>query len=187
MAQNIKDLLKNEPQITAKKLSEGHEMRFENKLNQEFPQKKKGYPFLKIAASFLILVSLAYAGFNYLNSDINEIVKTDEPKVKSLADISPELKKIEGYYLTRINYQISKIKITDDNKDLLELYLSQLGDLQKEYDTLNTQLNSGEVSEQTIDALIENLQLRLQLLRQLKKKLEIIEQLKLEQNENKQA
>lgn len=187
MAQNIKDLLKNEPKTTTNKLAEGHQSRFENKLDQEFIQKKNQFTFLKIAASFLILVSLAYTGFNYLNSDATEIVKTDDLKVKSLADISPELKKIEGYYLTQINYQISKIKITDDNKDLLELYLSQLGDLQKEYDELNTQLNSNEISEQTIDALIENLQLRLQLLRQLKKKLEIIEQLKLEQNENIQA
>ena len=86
-----------------------------------------------------------------------------------------------------INYQIAKIKITDENKDLLELYLSQLSVLNQEYEDLNLQLNTDEISENTIEALIENLQLRLQLLKQLKKKLEIIENLNSKENESKQA
>ena len=104
-----------------------------------------------------------------------------------MADISPNLKKVEDFYLSRINYQLAKIRITDENRDLLELYLSQLSVLQQEYENLNLQLNSDEISEDTIEALIENLQLRLQLLKQLKKKLEIIENLNSQENENKQA
>ena len=44
-----------------------------------------------------------------------------------------------------------------------------------------------EINEDTIEALIENLQLRLQLLKQLKKKLEIIENLNSQENESKQV
>jgi hypothetical protein len=90
--------------------------------------------------------------------------------------------------LANINYQISKIKITDENNDLLEVYFSQLGELQKEYDELNTKLDINDsVKEDTIDKLIENLQMRLLLLKQLKKKLNTIENLNLKQNENIQA
>ncbi|MCF6280248.1 MAG: hypothetical protein L3J14_07865 [Flavobacteriaceae bacterium] len=183
MAQNIKDLLKNESEVTKNKLPEGHKMRFENRLDNEFPKKKNQFSFLRIAASFLILMSLAYAGFNYLNDDKNDIVKTEETKVKSLANVSPELKKVEEFYLAQISYQISKIKISTENKDLLAIYLSQLSMLQQEYKELNLELNTDVVSEVTIGKLIENLQLRLQLLRELKKKLKLIEDLKTEQNE----
>ena len=82
---------------------------------------------------------------------------------------------------------MAKITITDENRELLEVYLSQLSDLQKEYNNLNAQLNINEISEETINALIENLQLRLQLLRQLKKKLEIIDNYKREEDETKQV
>ncbi len=116
-----------------------------------------------------------------------QIDATIDKKINSIADISPDLKKVEDYYLTNINYQIAKIKITDQNKDLLEIYLSQLSVLQQEYKELNTNLISKEVSDETLDALIENLQLRLQLLRQLKKKLEKIETIKLQENESKKA
>ena len=67
------------------------------------------------------------------------------------------------------------------------MYLSELSVLQQEYETLNTQLNVAKISEKTINALIENLQLRLALLHQLKKKLENIENLKSKENESKQV
>ena len=104
-----------------------------------------------------------------------------------MADISPDLKKVEDYYITQINYQLAKITITDENRDLFEVYLSQLSKLQKEYKKLNTQLNINDINEGIINGLIENLQLRLQLMKQLKKKLEIIENIKNEKNESKQV
>lgn len=187
MAQDIKEMLNNDLKRASNQLPQGHKMRFENRLDKELSQKKSQFSFLRIAASFLILVSLAYAGFNYFNLEDNESVKVEETKVKSLADVSPELKKVEEFYLAQISYQISKIKISGENKDLLDIYLSQLSKLQKEYKNLNLELNTDIVSENTIDKLIENLQLRLQLLRELKKKLKLIENLKTEQNEYNQA
>lgn len=190
MKMDIREKIKKER--TMQDLPKNHRELFEQRLNKELPNKSNiNFKFLKIAASVLLLLSISLAGYQLSKKNSSEnVVQTDlssDKKINSMADISPNLKKVEDYYLTSINYQIAKIKITDENKDLLEIYLSQLGVLQQEYKELNATLISKEVSEETLDALIENLQLRLQLLRQLKKKLEKIETLKLQENESKEA
>lgn len=185
MGQDIKKLLENKPEMTTHKLSEGHNMRFENRLDKEFSNNKNHFSFLKMAASIALIISIGFIGYKYLDNSKSEIVEVKETpnKINSIADISPDLKKIEDYYLTNINYQISKIKVTDSNKELLEVYFSELSLLQKEYKKLNADLSKNEISEKTIDDLIENLQMRVLLLKQLKNKLNKIENLKLKQNE----
>lgn len=190
MKVDLRDKIKKEKMM--REIPNNHREMFKQRLKTELNKKSKNnYTFLKIAASILVLLSLGFGGYQFFNPNTpQEIVQTEDEsskKINSIADISPALKKIEDYYLTQINYQIAKIKITDENRDLLEVYLSQLAELQQEYDDLNIRLNADEISEETIDALIENLQLRLQLLRQLKKKLKIIEDLKAKQNESIQA
>ncbi len=190
MKVDLRDKIKKENEM--KELTKDHRIDFEQLLQKELHQKSKNnYSFLKIAASVLILISLSFAGYKFINSDVSPTVVTtkDKPadKINSMADISPNLKKIEDYYLTKINYQLAKITITEENRDLLEVYLSQLSDLQKEYNTLNSYLNISDIDEFIIDELIENLQLRLQLMRQLKKKLETIENIKSERNESNKA
>ena len=187
MKVDLREKLKK--QKVMKTLPKDHRNRFEQLLQKELYQSsKKNYTFLKIAAAVLIIFSLGIVGNQFFNSsDPQGFVQTEgvsEKNVKSMVDISPDLKRVEDFYLTRINYQISKITITDENKELLEVYLAELSNLKQEYDNLKMQLNNDEISEEVIDGLIENLQLRLQLLRQLKKKLEIIEKLKIQQNEN---
>ena len=185
MGQDIKKMLQKDSELTTHKLYEGHESRFKSRLDKELPLKNNQFSFLRIAASFLVLVGVGIFSYQYINNGTpQEIVKTTENKINSIADVSPDLKKVENYYLAKINYQISKIKITDENEDLLEVYFSQLADLQKEYKELNAKLKIEEpVNDETIDKLIENLQMRLLLLKQLKKKLNKIENIKNKQNE----
>ncbi len=101
-----------------------------------------------------------------------------------MADISPSLKKVEEYYLTHINYQFSKIKITDENRVFLDSYFVQLGKLQEAYDNSIAEINSEEISKETINALIENLQMRLKLMYQLKAQLKKKDNLKKQENES---
>ena len=58
--------------------------------------------------------------------------------------------------------------------------MEELGGLDEEYKKLNIELNEIGPNDQTIEALIQNLQLRLELLKKLKEKLN---QLKLSKNE----
>lgn len=189
MGQDLKKLLENASELESQKLRSGHKSRFEKRLSDELPRVKKRIPMLRIAASIAIVVSLAVSGFLFLDSDQSGgMASTDTPnKINSMSDISPDLKKVEDFYLTHINYQISKIKMTEENKVVMATYLAQLGDLQKEYEGMLSQLDGDEVSEEAIDALIKNLQSRLKLMYQLKAQLKNLEELNTQDNERNQA
>jgi uncharacterized small protein (DUF1192 family) len=88
-----------------------------------------------------------------------------------LATLSPDLKKVEEFYRAGINVQLASLKITDDNRELVDGYMQRLAALNKEYERLNAELNQYGPSEATVTALIDNLKLRLELLFKLKNKL----------------
>jgi len=176
MGQNLKDLFKNQPEDQTVKMSEGHEARFLEKLNEALPQDKKPnhFGFLNIAASVIVLLGLSYGAFKYFEP-INplvpvEVVKTNE--IKTMGDISPDLKKVEDYYLASINLELSKVKLTPNNKELVDGYIERLKELNEEYDNLTKELNENGPTEETLDALISNLKFRLNLVMRLKEKLQ---------------
>ena len=70
------------------------------------------------------------------------------------------------------------------NEELVDSYLERLGELNKEYQALNTELNEVGPNDQTIEAAIRNLQLRLDLMKKLKSKLN---QLKSSENEQQET
>jgi hypothetical protein len=183
MAQDFRELLKGENPGKAK-LSKGHKNRFEAMLDKEMPQEKNSFSWLKIAAIALILLSVSFFGYQYLsdftgntnNTNVNPIVEGDNkekgtPNQISIGDLSPDLKKVEDYYMAGINLQLASLRIDPENKELVDGYMSQLSILDKEYKKLNLELNKEGPTEATITALIDNLKLRLELLFKLKNKL----------------
>ena len=177
MGQNLKDLFKNQPKDESVKMSQGHEARFLEKLDEALPQKKKSshFRFLNIAASVIVLLGLSYGAFQFFNEpplpdDNDKLVNTE--KIKTMGDISPDLKKVEDFYLASINLELSKVNLTPDNKDLVDGYIERLKELNAEYDNLTVELNENGPNEETLDALISNLKFRLHLVMQLKQKLQ---------------
>lgn len=207
MARDLKEMFENYKSGPAE-LPHGHELRFQAKLKNAFPEnlheeksvrkieKSTSAPWLKIAAMFAVLLAVSFFGYLQLNnssSDINadankSVVVTDYEKVEgsetpklSLADISPDLKKVEEYYMTGINVQLASLKINDENKDLVDGYMKRLAELDKEYTFLNVELAKVGPTETTVTALIDNLKFRLDLLFKLKNKLK---ELKTQNNED---
>ncbi|RNC86854.1 MAG: hypothetical protein ED556_05370 [Winogradskyella sp.] len=180
MGQNLKDLFKNQPKDETVKMSEGHEARFLQKLDEALPQvesaRSNRFRFLNIAASTIVLLGLTYGAIKYFNPTIDPIESTPEVvttnKIKSMGDISPDLKKVEDFYLASINLELSKVKLTPNNKELVDGYIERLKELNAEYDNLTIELNENGPNEDTLDALINNLKLRLNLVMQLKEKLQ---------------
>ncbi|SFW75218.1 hypothetical protein SAMN02927921_03977 [Sinomicrobium oceani] len=168
-------------------MPEGHEERFLDRLDREIPpakqrkQKETGKVW-KIAASFLLLGGVAAVLFYGLQHDkdipdTRQVAggkdKTEEYARKiSLGDLSPDLKKVEEYYVTAINWELSQVEVDSENKQLFDEYMARLGELNKEYQALNRELNDIGPNEQTVVALIDNLKLRLELLYRLKNKLQ---------------
>ncbi|WP_347924904.1 hypothetical protein [Pontimicrobium sp. SW4] len=176
MAQDIRKLFENEQKVSNDKMPQGHEARFLERLDKELPEqpRKSIFTFLNIAASVVILIGLSFGAFKIINSSPDVIEGTDivETKTESpLGKVSPELKKVEDYYLANINLELSKIEITPETKELFDGYLERLEELNKEYELLSQELTKSGPTEQTINASIENLKLRLNLMHRLKQKL----------------
>lgn len=187
MEQDLRELFRGQKRKEHFVLKKGHEKRFLNRLEAALPQEKnKNRNWLKIAATVLVVVSLGF-GYQYFKIQestaptvVAKDITGDNETEFSFGDLSPRLKNIEDYYVANINLELSKLEVSPDSKDLVDSYMEQLSSLNSEYIDLNNELKALGPNDQTISALIENLQLRLQLLQKLKKKLN---ELKLSKNE----
>lgn len=188
MAQDIRKLMKDSGS-TGSALREGHQARFEGLLEERLPQKdnttSRGgiYLWMKIAAVFIVAGGIALWAYNnaFAKADTNgtQLVETAVEEEKQrvaepdilLSAISPEFKKIENYYLASVNLEIARLEITDDNKELIDAFMKQLAELDEEYKLLNQEITESGVSEEMVNAMIENLKLRVELMLKLKAKL----------------
>lgn len=195
MAQDLRKMFRENREMGSKKysLKSGHVDRLLMRLEKELPSKrKKSYPWLKIAASVVILVS---AGFYFIIKDGSPVdgvptkavdAKSTVPRDNSLSlgDLSPDLKKVESYYVANINLELSRLVVPEDSKLMVDGYMDRLSELNAEYKILNKELNQMGPNDQTINALVKNLQLRLQLLQKLKIKLNDLKSSKNEHTTN---
>jgi hypothetical protein len=94
----------------------------------------------------------------------------------SLGDLSPEMKKIENYYMTAINLELINLQVDDENKQFINNYFMKLNQLTQNYKKMNEELNLDEIDEDLINRMIANLQMRLQILTELKKELKRIKE-----------
>ncbi|MBR9758127.1 MAG: DUF3379 domain-containing protein [Algicola sp.] len=178
MAQDIKSLLKNNQSSEQIQMPEGHDKRFLERLEASFPQatvSKRPWRWQAIAASMVVALGLGYVVFQELKTPETQTVvhtKTAESPTKTLGDVSPDLKKVEDYYLASISYELSKVKVTPENKELFDGYVGRLEELNNEYQKLSDELTKNGPNEFTVNALINNLKMRLNLLYRLKEQLQ---------------
>lgn len=197
MAQDIRKMFKDDESWTNEKLSKGHQDRFESKLDAALPTNKnsKKFSFLKIAAIFIIAIGIGSFFLNREKMIIEETPVVVSPEIKEdkneisgkefqLSEVSPDFKKIENYYLAGINMELAKLEVNPTNKALIDSFMGKMSELNNEYKRLNAEFNETGLNEQTIEAMVENLQFRLDLLYKLKTKLKEIKETKNTRNEN---
>lgn len=194
MGQDIRELLKNDslfdvPQM--QELSSDHELRFFDKLNEALPEEEaitkvvampKRKANYTMAASAAVVLALGGFFFTQTNSNLQQepsesvynLSKNESEIIPSLADVSPEFKKVEDYYLASINVELANLKVNDDNKSIVDSFMKQLSKLDEEYKILQKELHSQGTLNLSLEALINNLQMRLELLQQLKQNLKNI-------------
>jgi len=192
MAQDIREMFRNDKEPKPNTLPKGHQKRFEDRLEMEIPSEKKNntFFFLKIAAVLVVALGVGFfflisGGDNFNNEPTVADTPTETSEEKEdkltptennfqLSEVSPEFKKIEDYYMASLNIELSKINITPENKALIDSFMNQMAELDKEYQRLNSEIKETGPNEQTLEAMIANLQLRLDLLYKLKNKLKEI-------------
>jgi hypothetical protein len=172
MAQDLRNLFEEDPKEQDIKMSEGHDVRFLQKLEKELPKKnsRNRFSFLNIAASVIVLLGLSYGAVKYFSP--TEGGKELPVSSNDIDKISPDFQKVEDYYLASINLELSKVQLTPENKELFDGYVLRLKELSDEYDNLMIELNTNGPNEETLDALINNLKFRLNLVMRLKDKLQ---------------
>ncbi|MDY8134105.1 hypothetical protein [Aquimarina sp. 2201CG5-10] len=200
MAQDIRELLKQDRQIPSENIRNGHQDRFMARLEKELPKKSRslGYSWLRIAASVVVILSVSFMAINQFGKNSGENPEVVESTVKnstvilpkqssSLAEISPEYEKVENSILTSIKFQLSQITIDDRNRELVESFMIRLDKLDKEYQKLNKELIEVGPNVQSVEAMMENLTMRLTLLNRLNDKLKELESIENEHYNEIQA
>ena len=175
MGQDLREMFKKEKEMDVS-MKQGHEERFMKRLDDTLPKRRSYMGILKIAATLLLFISVGTYAFHEFTKTPpgHEVVNNppiEETETISLGDLSPDLKKVENYYVANISLELSQLEISDENKRLVDSFMERLKELNAAYELLNEELNEIGPNDQTITALIKNLQLRLQLLQQLKTKL----------------
>ena len=192
MAQDIRDLLQRDAQTERADLSANHQDKFARLLDERLPQQKKPmFLWLKVAAIGIMLLGIGYILMTNTSGEPQEQMAVEETlpadnqenqkASKGLSDFSPEFKKLEDYYTRSITMGIASLEVNPENQELIDGYMKRLSTLDKEYKRLNAELVNVGPNDLTVNALIDNLKLRLELLLKLKNKLR---ELKSANNEN---
>lgn len=164
MKRDIRELFKEDE--FEKELPENHRIEFLEKLKAT--NEKKKFPFKKIVgyvASVAVLVSV------YLFLPKN---KTDEKNQQLLLHVQ----EIETEYLKNINTEWNNfLELTNDEK-LIERYDEKLKELSADYKVLSSKLNEKPNDINVLEALISNLQKRLQTLKDIQEHIKSLKQKK---------
>ena len=168
MKVDIREKLKEEKML--RELPNSHRSDFEKRLQKELHEKSSGSrQYLMIAASVILLFAMGYMITLTQDSPRQELEKPSASV--TLEEFSPELKKIENYYLTAINMELANLEVTDANKLVLQEYFRKMNSLTNEYKLQSEELQINKIDEELINNLIDNLQMRLQLMIELKNEL----------------
>lgn len=167
MQKDIRDLLK-ETHFPAKKLPEKHREEFIQKLKASQKSRKKWLPtVLKIAAAIALLFSSSY-------TIIHEINNKDE--VLQQTALNKQLKEIEAQYLKAINREWNNFLTLTSDSLLINRYDKKLTELQTDYLDISEQYIQDTKNILVIEALIENLQTRLDLLKDIQEHIQLLNQ-----------
>ena len=165
MGQNLKKLFEQDRLVHHKRKA-NHEDLFIEQLYKELPVKKRtSFSDFRIAASILVLIGIGMASYMTMDNPFN---KKDEPIAFSLKNISPELEEIESFYVTNINLIVSDIENNSENETFVKRYMKRLLLLKEEYKNLILEMNEEGPNSRSINVLINNLKLQLELLQELR-------------------
>jgi len=172
--------LKNEFDI--ENPSSGHKDRFLAKLKGqdskvvELETKKSNFwkPLMAVAASVILGVSIF-------------MTLQQEPKVKDLASISPELSETQDFFTAAIASELATLdsERTPETESIIKDALNRIDLLEKEYAKLRVDLTESGDDKRVIYAMISNFQNRIDLLQNVLKQIEEVKQLNKNNNENK--
>lgn len=174
MKQDIKNLF-TESDLLKKKLPALHRKEFIEKLNaikSKDSKKISTYYLAKVAAFIILFFSIGYTFYNDLpKNDIKEVA------------IEVQLKVIEQEFLENINQEWDSFLAIAEDKMLIKRYEEKLKNLDNDYKEISLKFKNNTNNVLLIESLLENLQNRLQLLKDIQQHIKLLNK-KSQQNED---
>lgn len=168
MQHDIRNLFKDDD-VSSKTLPKSHKVEFLKKLKKSQNTKTKHFNYKFIYKSVAILILLFTIGLVLYNQPpkINsEIIK------KSTLEL--QIKTIEQQYLTDIDKEWQKFLALTKDRKLIKRYQKKLNNLDNDYKEISIQFSKDTSSILIIEALIKNLQMRLQLLKDIQEHITLL-------------
>lgn len=164
MKRDIRNLFKDDEEEHLKQLPDNHRAEFMTQLKKQSKPKRKPFVWLSVAAILLIALTV---GFNVFNADID----TNKPE-----PIIAQVENIEAEYLANIETEWQNfIALTEDEK-LVKRFRKKLDELDSDYQEISIQFQNDSNNILVIEALVDNLQTRLQILKDIQKHIKILNQ-----------
>ncbi|PNQ72377.1 hypothetical protein C1T31_12270 [Hanstruepera neustonica] len=178
MSDDLENLFKDlEGHFDSEEPNKNHERRFLTKLNEQnsiaqktTKQRFNWKPLIGIAASVILIVALV-------------IGNNQEANATGLASVSPEMAQTQDFFTSTIAVELKKLENAKnpETKLLIQDALNQMKRLELEYDSLISDLKQSGNDQRVIYAMISNFQNRIEILQNTLKQIEIVEQLKKQQ------
>jgi hypothetical protein len=156
-------------------IHDGHESRFEQRLQRSLEKKNSWKKDVRWWAA-LIVIALAVTAFFGLQNTKKEVAITDDEE-----SLPMEVQRVADFYSTTTSKLINE-GFEDDNVKELK---GQLAYLNEEFDRLSKLYQEQQNNENIIRGMIDNFEVRLRIIQQLNKYLEI--QKNIESHDKKNA
>ena len=132
----------------------------EKELNQNTKQRHISKPvmFWRVAAVFLLIIT-SWLAFDKVSQNFSD---DDRDNVVT---VNPQLMEAETFYVSLISQKKEEIKKMSEKYDLGEDFLNDINVLDSMYSVLKKDMNKGNEGN-LVDAMILNLQLRIEILNQ---------------------
>ena len=168
MKQDIRDLFKEEETFQA--LPNNHREEFLTKLQSQ--PKRKSHVFYWIGAVAVAVVVLVL-GFNLANTAAT---------TQNTSSVLAQIEAVDAKYLKDIEKEWQSFVALTEDERLVERFKVRLNELDKDYQEISSQFNQDSNNIVVIESLVENLQTRLKLLKDIQEHIKILNQNN-EQNE----
>ncbi len=166
------------PEFDREEPRAGHQERFLSRLESRGSEGTKGVSWWKplaIAASVMLLLGTFLGSFT-------DILPSGDP----MAEVSPEVSNTERYFAAVIQQQLTLLEKEDtpEARKLVSDAMAQLDLLETDYQQLRSDLLEGGDQKILLSAIVQNFQMRIDLLEDVMEKLETVKKLKVQENEN---
>ncbi|TXE15529.1 hypothetical protein ES692_16230 [Psychroserpens burtonensis] len=170
MKQDIRNLFKDD-EISGQALPDNHRQDFYEQLKASRPRRTSQlnrHYLIKVAAIITMFLALTITLFQMVDNTPNQVVEA--------SSMETQIDAIEKQYLARIDREWQRFISVTNDETLVKRYKDKLNDLDADYKEISQQFKTDTNNILVIESLVENLQTRLQLLKDIQEHINVLNQ-----------